>query len=243
MQVRNLKTTASLKLPFLFDIDKLLYDYAFVVNQHWIPHFNTSGYEGEWKAIPLYTSNGDASNIYAFQNDNNTIQETPIMNDCNYFREVINSFQSPILSARLLRLGVGAEIKPHRDHQLGYEDGSFRIHIPIVTNNQVQFILNDEQLNMLPGECWYTNVNYLHSVANKGTEDRVHLVIDAIRNEWSDALFYSLAPKESFHPIQEETDSPETIRLILNELKRQNEPASKQLIHEMEQTLIKLASK
>lgn len=241
--MKETKTTSSLKLPFLFDINKLLYDYSLVVNQHWIPHFNTSGYEGEWKAIPLYTSNGDASNIFAFQNDNNTILETPIMSNCKYFKEVISSFKCPILSARLLRLGVGAEIKPHRDYELGYEDGHFRLHIPIVTNNKVQFILNDEQLKMLPGECWYTNVNYIHSVTNKGNEDRIHLVIDAERNEWSDALFFSLAPKESFQPIQKEIDSPETIRLILNELKHHNEPASKQLIHKMEQKLLKLTSK
>ncbi len=241
--MKEIKTTTSLKLPFLFDADKLLHDYSLVVNQHWIPHFNKSGYEGEWKAIPLYTNNGDTSNIFAFQNDNGTIQETPIMNNFDYFREVINSFQCPILSARLLRLNVGAKIKPHRDYKLGYEDGNFRLHIPIITNNKVEFILNDKQLNMLPGECWYTNVNYVHSVANKGNKDRVHLVIDAERNEWSDSLFFSLAPKDSFQPIQEEIDSPETIRLILNELKRNNEPASEKLIMEMEQKLLKLTSK
>nr|BFF35167.1 hypothetical protein BACT7_00290 [Tenacibaculum mesophilum] len=241
--MKEIKTTIFLKLPFLFDTDKLLHDYSLVVNQHWIPHFNTSGYQGEWKAISLYSSNGDASNIFAFQNDNSTIKETPIMNDCNYFREVINSFQCPISSARLLRLNVGADIKPHRDYKLGYEDGNFRLHIPIITNNKVEFILDDEQLKMLPGECWYTNVNYIHSVTNKGNEDRIHLVIDAERNEWSDTLFFSLAPKESFQPKQEEIDSPETIHLILNELKRSNEPASKKLINEMEQKLSKLTSK
>ncbi|REH43432.1 aspartyl/asparaginyl beta-hydroxylase [Tenacibaculum gallaicum] len=241
--MKEIKTTTSLKLPFLFDTEKLLHDYSLVINQHWVPHFNTSGYEGEWKVIPLYTSNGDTSNIFAFQNSNNTIQETPIMSNCKYFKEVITSFKCPILSARLLRLGVGAEIKPHRDYKLGYEDGSFRLHIPIVTNNNVQFILNDKQLNMLPGECWYTNVNYVHSVTNKGNEDRIHLVIDLERNEWSDTLFFSLASKKSFYPIQEENESPETIRLILNELKRNNEPASEKLIFEMEQKLLKLASK
>ncbi|MGG6230784.1 aspartyl/asparaginyl beta-hydroxylase domain-containing protein [Tenacibaculum sp. SDUM215027] len=241
--MKKTKTASFLKLPFLFDIAKLLYDYSLVVNQHWIPHFNTSGYEGEWKAISLYAKNGDSSNIFAIQNGNNTVIETPIMSNCNYFKEVISSFKCPILSARLLRLGVGAEIKPHRDYKLGYEDGNFRLHIPITTNSKVQFVLNNEKLNMLPGECWYTNVNYEHSVANHGKEDRIHLVIDAERNEWSDSLFFSLAPKESFQPIQEEIESPETIRLILNELKHQNEPASEQLIFDLEQKILKFTSK
>ena len=241
--MKETKTTSSLKLPFLFDTAKLLYDYSLVVNQHWIPHFNTSGYEGEWKAISLYAKDGEPSNIFAFQNGNNAVIETSIIRNCKYFKEVINCFKCPILSARLLRLGVGAEIKPHRDYKLGYEDGNFRLHIPITTNSKVQFVLNDKKMNMLPGECWYTNVNYEHSVTNHGKEDRIHLVIDAERNEWSDALFFSLAPEESFQPIQEEIESPETIRLILNELKRQDEPASKQLIFELEQKIVKLTSK
>ncbi|CAM1363168.1 Aspartyl/Asparaginyl beta-hydroxylase [Tenacibaculum sediminilitoris] len=233
------KTTSHLKLPFFFDASKLLFDYSLVMNQNWVPHFNTSGYKGEWKAIPLYAPKGNASNIYAFQQSNEAILETPLMSNCNYFKEVISSFECPILSARLLRLNVGAEIKPHRDYKLGYEDGNFRIHIPIITNNNIQFILNDEKITMLPGECWYTNVNYVHSVSNHGKKDRIHLVIDAERNEWSDNLFFSLAPKESFQPIQEKIESSETIRLIIDELKRKNEPASEQLIFELEQKLSK----
>ena len=228
------KTTSHLKLPFLFNTTKLLHDYFLVVNQDWSPHYNTSGYEGDWKVIPLYTGNGDALNIFAFQNNNDAVIETPIMHDCHYFREVISSFKCPILSARLLRLSVGSEIKPHRDYKLGYEDGNFRIHIPIITNKDVQFLLNNIKLSMLPGECWYTNVNYIHSVVNLGKEDRIHLVIDGERNEWSDDLFFSLAPKESFKSTQEKPESHETIRLIINELKIQNLPTSKELILELE---------
>ena len=231
-----------LQLPFQFDTTKLLHDHSLVVNQDWIPHFNTNGYVGKWKAIPLYASKGDASNIFALSNSNETIVETPAMNNCTYFKEVINSFQCPILSARLLRLGAGAKIKPHRDYKLGYEDGNFRLHIPIITNNNVQFLLNDVQLTMLPGECWYTNVNFIHSVANYGKEDRIHLVIDAERNEWSDALFFSLASKESFQPIQEEIESPKAIRLMIEELKLQNTPVSLQLIIELEQKLQQISS-
>ncbi|WGH76583.1 aspartyl/asparaginyl beta-hydroxylase domain-containing protein [Tenacibaculum tangerinum] len=234
-------TTSYLQLPFQFDTNKLLHDYSLVVNQHWVPHFNTDGYEGEWKAIPLYASNGDASNIFAFLNHNEAILETPIMKNCSEFKKVINTIQCPILSARLLRLGVGAEIKPHRDYKLGYEDGNFRLHIPIITNNKVQFILNNEKLCMLSGECWYTNVNYIHSVSNYGNEDRVHLVIDFERNEWSDKLFFSLASKESFQPIPKKTESPETMRLMIEELKLQNTPAATQLILELEQQVLKLS--
>ncbi|MEP5339609.1 MAG: aspartyl/asparaginyl beta-hydroxylase domain-containing protein [Algibacter sp.] len=227
------KNTTYLKLPFQFNKEKLVHDLSLILDGNWISHFNTTGYNGDWKVISLYAPNGVESNIFALSTLNSIISETSTLKKCQYFKEVIDSFKCPILTARILRLGVGAEIKPHRDHELGYEDGNFRLHIPIVTNSHVQFILDGTELTMLPGECWYTNVNYVHSVKNTGESDRVHLVIDGKRNEWSDLLFFSLAPAESFQPILEENNSPETIKRIIEELKQSNEPIAKQLINEL----------
>lgn len=232
--------TTYLKLPFQFDEEKLVHELSLILEGKWIPHFNTAGYSGDWKVISLYAEGGDDSNIFALSTSNSRISETSILKECHYFKEVIESFKSPILTARILRLGVGAEIKPHRDHELGYENNNFRIHIPITTNKDVQFVLDDTRLRMLPGECWYTNVNYIHSVINSGKTDRVHLVVDFERNEWSDELFFSLAPKESFQEIHEEKYSPETIKLIIEQLKQRKEPAAKELIHELQQKLTEL---
>lgn len=225
--------TKYLKLPFQFDTEKLVRDLSLILEEKWIAHFNKADYEGDWKVIPLYAEGGDDSKIFALPTSDSMISETSILKECHYFKEVIDSFKCPILSARILRLGMGAEIKPHRDHALGYEDGNFRLHIPIITNPGVRFILDGNLLPMLPGECWYTNVNYVHSVTNSGDTDRVHLVIDGARNAWSDQLFFSQAPEESFQPIPKEEHSPETIKRILEELKRQNEPATQQLIDEL----------
>ena len=93
---------------------------------------------------------------------------------------------------------------------------------------------------MLAGECWYTNVNYIHSVKNLGTRDRVHLVIDFERNKISDELFFALAPEESFLPIPKEEDSPEVTQRIIEELRASNEPIAEQLINEL---LLKLKGK
>lgn len=228
--MKEQKITKYLKLPFSFDENKLVHDLSLIFQNKWIPHFNTSGYDGDWKVIPLYAKNGNEEHIFALSTDDSLVVETPILKNCNYFKVVIESFKFPILSARLLKLGVGAEIKPHRDYNLGYEDNCFRLHIPITTNENVSFVLDSDRLIMLPGECWYTNVNYIHSVSNNGESDRVHLVIDGERNTWSDALFFSLAPKESFFPIKEEKYDPETLKRIIEELKHSDLPAAKQLI-------------
>lgn len=232
--------TKYLKLPFYFNEEKLLDDLGIIYNKNWTPHFNTAGYNGDWKAISLYAENGKDSNIFAFSNSNSPVLETSILKECYYFKEIINSFKCSVLSARLLRLGVGAEIKPHRDHELGYENNNFRIHIPITTNKDVQFILDENNITMLPGECFYTNVNYVHSVSNKGKTDRVHLVLDFERNEWTDKLFFSLAPKESFEPEILENNSPEEIKMMIEQLKHIDAPATKQLISDLKLKLVEL---
>ena len=63
------------------------------------------------------------------------------------------------------------------------------LHIPVVTNDGVDFRLNGERCVMAAGSCWYLRLSDPHSVANRGSNDRVHLVIDAAVNDWGAALF------------------------------------------------------
>lgn len=226
--------TKYLKFPMQFDEKRLVEDLSRAMEAQWIPHFNTGGYTGNWKAVSLYAKDGDEQNIFALSTDSSPVSETHLMKECAYFKEVLDSFSFPILSVRLLRLEAGAEIKPHTDHELGYEDGQFRLHIPIVTNPDIEFILDGERLIMLPGECWYTNVNFVHSVANRGTEDRVHLVIDGERNAWTDELFFSQAPESSFEADREENLSPDTIKRMLEELRNNPQMAGHPIIEELE---------
>ncbi|WP_459211850.1 aspartyl/asparaginyl beta-hydroxylase domain-containing protein [Aquimarina rhabdastrellae] len=229
--------TKFLQLPYQFDVLKLQQDVALLLEQQWIAHFNTKGYDGDWKAIPLYAPNGDASNIQALSNSNDPLLLTTNLKACSYLNEVIETFQFPLLSARLLKLSVGAYIKPHKDHKLGYEDGYFRLHIPIITNKDVHFMLDNTEVTMQEGECWYTNVNYVHSVRNQGVTDRIHLVIDGRRDEWSDNLFFSLAPKESLITPRAIQQSPETIKFTIRELERSNMPIAQTLIKDLKEKL------
>ena len=200
-----------------------------------MPHFNKDGYSGEWNSLALYSVNGSVSNILA--HNDGRLQETPILKNSAYLKEVISYFKCPILSARLLKLGKGAFIKPHRDYKLGYEDGNFRIHVPIITNPQVEFMLDSERLDMLEGECWYTNVNYIHSVANRGPSGRVHLVVDYQRNDWSDQLFFSLASKERFFQKPEQGYSPEVMLQMIEQLKSMDTEGARNAIAELQRKI------
>lgn len=221
--------TTHLQLPFTFDVERLMTDMNVALKHHWQPHFNTAGYTGEWKSIALMAPEGDASNIRAMTDANEKLEATAVLKACPYFQEVLAQFPCEFSSVRLLNLAPGAEILPHRDYNLGYEDGIFRLHVPIQTNAKVSFQLDGEDLAMLAGQCWYTNVNFEHSVANRSSEERVHLVFDCLRNDWSDALFYSLAPKESFDPPVPEMDAA-TLQRIIEELENQGSPESLALI-------------
>jgi hypothetical protein len=88
-----------------------------------------------------------------------------------------------------MRLTPGSRIKEHRDHDLSFEDGTVRIHVPVITNPEVDFRLNGLRCPMPAGSAWYLRLSDPHSVANLGTGDRVHLVIDATVNDWVAALF------------------------------------------------------
>ena len=107
----------------------------------------------------------------------------------SYFAQVLSHFECPLLSVRLLSLAPGAVIKEHTDNSLSLEDGEVRLHVPLLTSPQVEFMLNGVQVRLAPGETWYLNVNLPHSVSNKGAEPRVHMVADCVVNDWLRELF------------------------------------------------------
>lgn len=221
-----------IKFPLHFDVVRLQNDVRKLLSNDWVAHYNTNDYNGNWTSLSLFSVDGKSNNIYAMPQASSDIIETDALGDCPYFKELLNSFLFKKTAVRLLRLAANAEVKPHSDHCLGYEDGSFRLHIPIITNPDVTFILDNERIIMNEGECWYINANFIHSVANKGTEDRIHLVIDGERNEWTDLLFFKNHDESQFQkPIPKLKDSEK--ELIIAQLRLLNTETANQLIANM----------
>ncbi len=179
---------STLLFPFRFDTARLRADLDNVLPEEWIAHFNTGYYEGEWIVASLRAVGGNARAIYP-DPTSTEYSDTEILARCPYYREVLSFFQCPLTSVRLMKLNPGSSIREHRDYCLAYEDGEVRVHIPITTNPDVDFRLSGERMNMRPGETWYLNFNLPHSVANRGTTDRIHLVIDCVMNDWLDSFF------------------------------------------------------
>ena len=56
--------------------------------------------------------------------------------------------------------------------------------MPIETNTDVHFFLNDSEVFMNQGECWYLRLSDPHNVDNNSQSDRIHLVLDVVVNDW-----------------------------------------------------------
>jgi quercetin dioxygenase-like cupin family protein len=222
-----------IKFDYSFDVERLQFDVTKALSLNWINHYNTEAYSGNWSSIALMSQGGNIDNIYALPSNSHEVINTEILESCSYFKEIIERFPFQKTSVRLLCLAAGAEIKPHKDYCLGYEDGCFRIHIPVITNKEVEFILDDEKLYMAEGECWYINANFTHSVANRGKQDRIHLVIDGIRNTWTDELFFQYANKEGFIKSSTVLNNKSDINKVIEELKKMNTPVAEKLISDL----------
>ena len=178
------------RLPLRFDPPALQRDLARLEDRGWIPHFVTQNYAGDWSAIALRGPAGATHPVKMIYPDPTAraFEDSPALAETPYFRQVLTTFDCPLQCVRLMRLAPGSVIKPHRDHDLDFESGAVRIHVPITTNPGVTFRLNGAPVAMAAGEAWYLRLSDVHSVENRGASDRVHLVIDAEANAWLGAL-------------------------------------------------------
>jgi len=220
---------AFLRLPFTFNVVLLQRDLDTCLSSpDWASHVNTRDYSGDWTGVALRSSTGHASDIVA-RPSSDGYRDTPLLARCSYFRHVLDSFACQVESTRLLRLAAGSRINRHRDRGEGYASGAFRLHVPILTNPLVSFRVDDCVVPMMHGECWYADVDRPHEVANDGASERIRLVVDCLRNAWSDDLFRAAGYDFAEDARQRRVDE-HTRRRMLEELRRMNTSAARQLI-------------
>ena len=104
------------------------------------------------------------------------------------FDEIINLFYSNYGPGNFCKIQFSnlksfGKIKTHYDGGLVYL-WSHRIHIPIITNEKVIFNVDGIRKNIKLGEIVEVNNNKMHSVKNGGNQDRIHLILDYMPNEY-----------------------------------------------------------
>ena len=103
----------------------------------------------------------------------------PIMN------EIIEKFYPPggtVIRAMAAKLLAGGIINPHTDKHPSFHVGH-RIHVPITTNPRVRFMIDGRPYQFKVGEAYEINNQLQHSVANKGSEDRITFIFDYVPAE------------------------------------------------------------
>lgn len=226
-----------LKLPITFDTELLRKDLDRCLQFQFIDHFNEKDYEGQWTSIALRSPTGDPRNIFAFGQGDNTFQDTLLLDECSYFRNLVEYFKCPKQSIRLLNLMPNSRINEHSDHGLSYRDGAFRLHIPIKTNEQVTFYLKSHPIKMSPGECWYANFGEPHRVENIGKTERIHIVMDCLRNPWTDRLFEKAGYDFMLGGEMHNSMDKDTVLKVIEELKLMKTGVSNKLIKELQAKL------
>ncbi len=224
--------TRFLRLPLSFEPSRLVADMIRSCAAQWTRHANQRDYTGEWTGIALRSASGSPGDLLSVPGSDG-YRDTPLLEECRYFAEILDGLACEKETARLLRLAPGGVIREHRDLGASYADGFFRLHVPITTNDQTRFIVDGESLPMQPGDCWYADFTLPHSVRNDGATDRVHLIIDGSRNEWSDRLFETAGYDFAAEARERQMD-PHTRCLIINELRARGGEVDLQLASQLE---------
>ncbi|HXK21104.1 MAG TPA: aspartyl/asparaginyl beta-hydroxylase domain-containing protein [Myxococcota bacterium] len=172
------------RLSLRFDADALAADVARIGPEEWIPHFNVHHHDGGWSGVALRAPGGDATKIYPDPDAPLAYAATSVLARCPAAQVALAALRCPVGSARFLRLAPGSRIREHRDYDLAFADGEIRLHIPVTTDPEVEFVLAGERIDLRAGECWYLDVNQRHRVENRSERERVHLVVDCAVDEW-----------------------------------------------------------
>jgi len=77
----------------------------------------------------------------------------------------------------LARMAPGGEIEPHRDTNPAAQ-WPHKIHVPLLTNPDVTFFVDDVAYHFAEGEAVEVNNMATHAVTNRGTTDRIHLIFE-----------------------------------------------------------------
>lgn len=210
--------TFAIQLDRCFDVARLRADLEVTTRFGKVAQYG--GYHnGDWTGLSLRSEGGehDTTRTGLFPSGK-PFEYTAVVRDTPYFKELLESFSCPQRSVRLLHLSPGGRIETHVDSPLTFQHGILRLHIPIVTHPDVEFVIGGQRCSWRPGELWWGDFSQPHHVYNNSPINRVHLVMDVEINDYVLGLFPAEFPEAQRHDgILLHRDA---VRLALDELRR-----------------------
>lgn len=102
---------------------------------------------------------------------------TPIIKDLE------QTHDGRVAKVLFIKLDKNKDVLPHKD-SFDYANSVRRHHIPIVTDESVFFVVDNEMISMLAGECYEINNSKIHSASNESFKERINLLIDIFPNKY-----------------------------------------------------------
>ena len=188
-------STPLLRLPIEFSAEALEAEVRALPASAWTAH--PQRFPGN-SAVRLITAGGQATDAIE-----GAMEPTPQLLACPYMMQIMDSIGSVWGRSRLMGLAPGGSVPLHVDSHY-YWRTHIRIHIPVITNPDVSFTCGGESVHMAAGECWVFDSFLKHEVHNRGSETRVHLVLDTVgggpRDHQIEAAEASAAKTERVEP-------------------------------------------
>lgn len=95
-----------------------------------------------------------------------------------------------VIRAEFISMSPYSRVRTHKDRSdLLYV--SRRFHIPIKTNGNVVFVTGGESRHLEEGKIYELNNIKYHSVHNRSSESRIHLIVDVLPRRYCDKIEYS----------------------------------------------------
>ena len=143
----------AIRLPIEFDPAKLIKDLEAVKHVDLAPQPGPY-HDGAWKGISLHSQGGKQSAHPGYAGLDG-FYPTDALKHTPYMKEILDGLRCPKKVVRLLTLPPGVEIGEHNDAWANFYCGTLRLHIPIITHPDVEFVINDRRCVWKPGEFWY----------------------------------------------------------------------------------------
>jgi hypothetical protein len=147
-------------------------------------------HNGDWTGVAMHSSGGLQSAAPSFPSLE-PYKFTLEADHAPYLKEILCSLPFPLEVVRVLWLPPGGSIGTHVDFDTNFQFGLVRLHIPLKTNPDIEFLIAGRRYDMRVGEFWYGDFSQPHQVTNRGTDARLHAVVDV---EINDELLALLPP-------------------------------------------------
>jgi aspartyl/asparaginyl beta-hydroxylase len=168
-----------------------------------IDQLSEASWQADKKLLQSMTKNRQADSIFirsiAAADFSRILSERPLKQDDVQFyqgwselageldavlQKILSYFSAGgvVTRVQLARMQPGAMIRRHVDQSLVLL-ASHRVHLPLSTNQDVEFFIGNQSYHMPVGSMFELNNRLQHAVENKGQTDRVHLIVDYLPPE------------------------------------------------------------